>query len=330
LKVLFINDFGGALGGAEVVIKKVRERSRHEIDLMISDEVEAETLDNYDLIHVHNANRLLGKLDVLNGKKYVVSLHDYRFDCQEQLKTCLVENKHPCIRCAGVFDYLIHMISRKRPMAKLVSNAAQVIVHSDYMRRHYSKLDPVYLPIPLEVEEMEPLEDPGDRGDYLFYSARCSPEKNPFDFVKLCRKLDAKGVMALDYLATRATFKDYVRLLRDENVEIYYDLELEKLFELYRHAFLTVHPHLYAEPFGIGSTNSILLGTPLIAYPHGNLAHLASFTAPTFEDLVEIVHKARESPEFYDYLLEKTALMREEFSREFDSIKKWDDFYEYE
>ena len=325
MRVLFLNQIIGELGGAEVVVENVRRRSRHTIDLRTPREVDGDTLDDYDAVHVHNVAPA-PLVNLLSGRRYVLSLHDYRLDCVSYLKSCLVEGTTDCKRCMGLVTYTRRRRKQKQ-LRKLVAQATRVVVHSRYMRDYYGHLNPIYLPIPLEVDSMTCIRNV-DRGDYLFYSARCDGEKNPLEFVALCRALEREGVMALYNLAGTPRFKPYIRQLRHPLIDIHLNPDRETLFDLYARAHATVHPYRYAEPFGIANANSILLGTPLLSYPHGNLKNLATFTAETPAQLASLVAETYEDPDFYAYLLEKTERMRRVLAEEHDSIARWDELYE--
>jgi len=69
------------------------------------------------------------------------------------------------------------------------------------------------------------------------------------------------------------------------------------------------------------------LGTPLVAYPFGNLKNVATFTAYPFRRLVMAVRTLLRNDGTYEVALKETMRKRELFLKEFDSISLWDDFY---
>lgn len=324
MKILFINDQIGEVGGAEIVIKNVIAKSRHKINVLPSHQVTHNDIEENDIIHLHNVGQFLKRRNVLNGSKYVCSIHDYRLHCPNSLGTCQVYDIG-CLKCMGFFRYLARYFLKHRPFRELALKSSGLIVHSEYMKQFYKEYETTYLPIPLETDKTDLLHKDEE---YLFFSSRCSHEKNPLAFIDLCKQLDVEGIMTLYNLTTGPLFKEYITKMRTPNVEIFYDLEVDQLFDLYRHAHLTVHPHLYAEPFGIGSANSILLGTPLITYPFGNLNNLATRTASNYGALVKIVKQTYEDPEFYQRLLDETEVKRMNLTKELDSIDMWDEYYE--
>ena len=336
MKVLQVNDFTGNLGGAEVAIKNILARSSHKMDWVTSSDfnnMDIWDINNYDLIHLHNVFNL--DLHQLMRAwrlviKYVISLHDHRFNCLNNMLTCETFNKWKnCLVCQGLLNYP-WLKMRQATVRKLVEKAERVVVFSPYMADLYEELTPTYLPICLETEQMTLLADESERGDYLFYSSRASYEKNPQDFVRLCRDLDVRGIMALDYMPGHPHFKDYVKLLRDPHVELHYDVELEELFDFYRHARLTVHPHKYLEPFGIGSINSILLGTPLLTYAHGNLRDFSEYWPLSYPTLRDITRDLLEDPELYQLILDHVRDLRDILLVEHGpvAVDRWDEAYE--
>lgn len=321
MKILHLNDYLSGYGGSEVVMNNIVRVSSHEGE--ISTFEDAQDLDSYDLIHVHNV--WSKKFDKLKGRKLIMSIHDYRLTkCMIGMRLCEAENRN-CLTCRGLLGFYLNHL-RIRPLWKFVDKQSPtLVVHSPYMKDYYKpKFDTTYMPIPLEVKDMNPSDN---REDYLFFSARCSNEKNPFAFARMCKEIGVKGVMALTISNTY--FKSYMRQLQKfPNIEVFIEPEFKEQIDLYRHAKLTVHPYKYAEPFGISCVNSILCGTPLLSYPYGNLPHVSTLTAYGYESLKNMVIGALESPVFYEALVKKTLEMRQKFVEEFDCGKRWDNFYE--
>jgi glycosyltransferase involved in cell wall biosynthesis len=334
LNILFLNDYITQLGGAEVVIKNVMEQSKHNIELQKSTDLPNINLNNYDIIHLHSLFDVLPNRKLLKSRKVVWSLHGYVLDCTKQSGLCNSPIiKRNCLGCHGVLGYTRFYFKRLRAIRDLVYNyLSYLLVHSDWMLEYYAIINPIryvkikQLPIPLETKDMT---ISNNKEDYIFFSARCVFDKNPLGFIKICDELGIKGKMALYYLTGRPLFKDYMeRLRRSHNVEVFLDLEKKDLFDLYKHAKLTVHPHVYAEPFGIGSANSILLGTPLITYPFGNLKNLATVISYPLNNMIKTVDKLMKDEYYYQLVLEQALMDRNKLIQEHNSIKLWDEFYE--
>ena len=322
MNILYVNNYAGPVGGAEVAIRNAMKQSRHHIELKLTQSIQRSDLQGYDLIHLHNVSRL--KPQTVRGFNTVVSVHDYQLYCPNPIGWCHVF-KTNCLRCMGLVNYLHKYVKRHRPLKRIVEESNDTIVHSRYMRNLYTRYNPTYLPIPLEVDECHPAKT---REEYLFYSGRCHPEKNPRGFAKLCHTLNTRGIMALEQPTNKEVYKSTIRTLKDAPVEIILSPERKELFDLYRHAHLTVHPYLYAEPFGIANVNSVLNGTPLFTYPYGNQINTATWISSDFNDLTANVRRAIEDPEFYQHLLSLVNDQRINFSKEHDSIETWDDYYE--
>jgi len=331
LNVLHVNDYVGEVGGAEVAVKLLISRLGG--DLISTTNFTTDAAKKYDVIHLHSVWNLLSRRRSLYSSRvpYVYTAHGYTLDCTKQSGLCIPGciPTGSCSTCQGIIARALFSRSRLKPLLEVVRQSKAIIVHSKWMQFYYRRWNPTYLPIPLEIEEMQPL-DPSEKERYLFFSARCVFDKNPFAFARLCKELHVKGIMALDFLAgtSRGLFKDYVKTLRNEYVEFYFDPEKEERFDLCHHAYLTVHPHVYCEPFGIASANSILLGTPLIAYPFGNLRDLATITAFPYAELRRTVDRALIDDAYYHLLCEKTLTRRNKLTKELDCVEDWERFYE--
>lgn len=322
MKILHLNDYLSGYGGSEVVMNNLVRISKHGGDIDLYEDVH--DFDDYDIIHLHNV--WAKDYSRLKDKTVVFSIHDFRLTkCLRAMRLCEAEPSRKCLTCRGLLGLYLHQL-RLKPIWNFVKKQQpNLVVHSNFMKSYYaSKHQTTYLPIPLEVRDMKPSET---KENYLFYSARCSNEKNPFAFARLCKDLKMKGKMALTI--SNAYFKQYMKELKKyPEVEVILEPNFKELVELYRHAKITVHPYLYAEPFGIGCVNSILCGTPMLSYPFGNLPYVSTLTAYGYDALKNMVSRALESSEFYETLAKKTLDMRTDFVSEFDCGEKWDNFYE--
>lgn len=329
MRVLMLNDYVTSLGGAEVVINLLKQRSSHTIDIHLSEELNTLDLDNYDLIHLNNVWKAIPYLSKLKDRKVVLSLHDFRLLCNNGLKTCEIL-KLNCVTCRGIIPFLYAYFKRFKPLKRFVQKFnPSIVVHSEYMKKTHEHLSPTYIPLPLEVEDMKPL-PLEDRLNYPLFSGRCAMEKNPLDFAKLCSLLRLTGKMALHNLSLSGYFISYMQKLRDYPVDVYVDPDRDELFELYRHAKLAIFPNLFPEPFGISQANALLFEVPVLAYPFGNLKYNSTVKAFGFMDLVEKTKRLVNDSDFYKEAYERVKEQRKIMAKThgLGAIKKWDDFYD--
>lgn len=329
MQVLILSDYVTSLGGVEAAINLIQEKSRHNVTIALSEKLATIDLDKYDVIHLNNVWNANPFLHRLENHNVVLTLHDFRLLCNKGLYVC-VALKTNCVTCRGILPYIYSHLKRMVPLQKYVEKyKPSLIVHSKFMEETYSFLSPTYLPLPLEVDEMNPI-PLNERKGYLFFSGRCAYEKNPIDFARLCLKLKQQGVMALHNLSLGGYYVEYMRELQKYPVEVYVTPSKKELFELYSHAKLAVFPNLFPEPFGIAQANALLFQVPIIAYPLGNLNYTATVKAWDFNDLVLKVHKLLVDKDHYLIAYAKVKMQRKVMANTHgaSAVIKLDMFYE--
>jgi len=284
-------------------------------------------------VHLHNIWQ--DDLSALDQAKIAFSVHDYRLTgCPRGMLLCRVNGNgngsifRSCATCRGllVSQYMKGRARRIIEFAQRNASTIKAVAHSSHMLNYCAPLrSPIHLPIPLETSEFMPT-DAANPEQYLFYSARCSYEKNPIGFAKLCEHTGAKGILAISF--ERSSCKDYMNALKRYPVEIRVSPEWGELKDLYRHAMMTVLPYRWMEPFGIAAANSVLAGTPLLTTPYGNLPNLATACGRDLGELAKVINNARSSERFYSFLKHRVMERRRALAVEHDSIKLWDEFYE--
>jgi len=245
--------------------------------------------DDFDIVHVHGG--VEPEFFEL-GSKFIYDIHAYNLVCPVGNYCCQILNRFldkplTCLNCLGNVGIRTGMANMEKYFT-LARKADMVAVHSKYMCEFYHTWNPTMLPVPMETDELLPCDD---KKDYLFYTGRMSYEKNPYGFVEIVKRSGMKGVMCLydlsvDETKTRQHYED---LLNCKDVEIVLNPTKQEMISLVQHAKMTVLPYFFAEPLGIAAINSILCGTPVVAFGYGNYRNLTCLLPKNLNDMVSMV-----------------------------------------
>ncbi len=110
-----------------------------------------------------------------------------------------------------------------------------------------------------------------ERGDYLLYLGRLSPDKGAHRAIEIARRagLPIKLAGKKREPAEEKYFDEAVRPLLGEGAEYLGETSHEKKVQLLQHARATLFPIDWEEPFGLVMIESMASGTPVIATRRG-------------------------------------------------------------
>jgi len=112
-----------------------------------------------------------------------------------------------------------------------------------------------------------------DRGDYLAFLGRISPEKRADRAIEIAKRVDMPLKIAAKVdRADRRYFKRVVEpLLNDPHVEWVGEISDQQKNELLGNAHALLFPIDWPEPFGLVMIEAMACGTPVIAYESGSV-----------------------------------------------------------
>jgi glycosyltransferase involved in cell wall biosynthesis len=112
-----------------------------------------------------------------------------------------------------------------------------------------------------------------DRGDYLAFLGRISPEKGADRAIEIAKRVDMPLKIAAKVdRADRRYFKRVVEpLLNDPHVEWVGEISDQQKNEFLGNAYALLFPIDWPEPFGLVMIEAMACGTPVIAYESGSV-----------------------------------------------------------
>jgi len=306
----------------------LKKYTMHDVTFCTSNDMYKYDYDTFDMIYTH----VTADDKMLTTKaKIIYSLHVFHISCPYGGFYCLVLNKFledplTCLNCLGYLGIKTGE-TRLKKYIRLAKRADIITVDSNFMKEFYHAYDPVYLPVPMETDVLTPC---SDKENYILYTGRLSFEKNPYGFVDIINKTGLKGKMIIyNFLPNDSTTNSkryYKEILENtnKNIEIFINPSKEEMIELVKHAKFTVLPYLFAEPFGIASLNSVLCGTPLVAFPYGNSRNMTHLLPKTLDEIIQLV---KMDDKQYQLTIKETLKKSDELRDMHDpvkAVKKWD------
>ncbi len=110
-------------------------------------------------------------------------------------------------------------------------------------------------------------------GDYLLYFGRIHPDKGTYEAIKIAEKFGMKLIIS-GIIQDREYFKKCVEPFLREDIVFTGNSGPEKRNELLGGAYALLHPISFNEPFGMSVAESLLCGTPVVAFNKGSMPEL--------------------------------------------------------
>src|SRR5690625_4539519 len=129
-------------------------------------------------------------------------------------------------------------------------------------------------------------------GDYLLFFGRIHPDKGTAEAIEIAQKSRKKLIIA-GIIQDETYFKERIQpFLDSEQIKFIGAAAPKQRAELLGNAVALLHPIQFAEPFGLSVAESMLCGTPVIAFNRGAMPELicdgeTGFLVNTVEEAVE-------------------------------------------
>lgn len=141
----------------------------------------------------------------------------------------------------------------------------------------------------------EQLFQPGQgQGDYLLYFGRIHPHKGAYEAIRIAIQAN-KPLILCGLIQDEAYFREKVApYLNDSSIVYKGNVGPEQRNELFGNALALLHPISFEEPFGLSVVESMMCGTPVIAFKRGSMKELivpgkTGFLVNTIEEAVAAV-----------------------------------------
>lgn len=109
--------------------------------------------------------------------------------------------------------------------------------------------------------------------DYLLFLGRIHPDKGTAQAIEIAKQTKRKLIIA-GIIQDQAYFEEKVKPFLNDQIEFIGSANPSKRDELLGNAAALLHPILFEEPFGLSVAESMLCGTPVIAYNKGAMPEL--------------------------------------------------------
>ena len=165
-----------------------------------------------------------------------------------------------------------------------------------------------------------------DRGDYLAFLGRISPEKGADRAIEIAKRVDMPLKIAAKVdRADRRYFKRVVEpLLNDSYVEWVGEISDQQKNEFLGNAYALLFPIDWPEPFGLVMIEAMACGTPVIAYESGSVPEVMEDGITGF-----VVREPGEAAEAIGRVTDLSrARCREVFETRFTATRMADDYME--
>jgi glycosyltransferase involved in cell wall biosynthesis len=171
----------------------------------------------------------------------------------------------------------------------------------------------------LDTQDFKFTEQPQD---YLLYFGRIHHDKGPLEAIEIAKKANKKLIIA-GIIQDENYFKERVEPQLNDQIEYIGPAGPDKRNELLGNALALLHPINFAEPFGMSVAESMLCGTPVIAFNKGSMPELiqhekTGFLVNTVDEAVDVIGQLSSI---------NRAYCREWANSQFSKEKMADDYY---
>lgn len=132
-------------------------------------------------------------------------------------------------------------------------------------------------------------------GDYLLYFGRIHPDKGTYEAIQIAKKSGIRLIIS-GIIQDKNYFTEKVEPFLGEDIIFAGHSGPERRNELLGGARALLHPISFEEPFGLSVAESMMCGTPVVAFNKGSMAELitnekSGFLVNTVDEAVEALKK---------------------------------------
>ena len=140
-------------------------------------------------------------------------------------------------------------------------------------------------------------------GGYLLYFGRIHPDKGTHEAIKIAKRFNMRLIIS-GFIQDQRYYKEKVEPFLNDEIVYVGNSGPEKRDTLLGNAYALLHPINFAEPFGLSVAESMLCGTPVVAFNKGSMPELivqekTGFLVDTVDEAVSVLKDVRQIDRTY-------------------------------
>jgi len=152
-------------------------------------------------------------------------------------------------------------------------------------------------------------------GEYLLYFGRIHPDKGTWEAIQIAKRFNMRLIIS-GFIQDQRYYEEKVEPFLDDEIVYVGNSGPEKRDTLLGNAYALLHPISFDEPFGLSVAESMLCGTPVVAFNRGSMPELivqekTGFLVDTVDEAVSVLKDVRQIDRTYC-----RSWAEENFSRE--------------
>ncbi|MBW2648867.1 MAG: glycosyltransferase family 4 protein [Deltaproteobacteria bacterium] len=134
-------------------------------------------------------------------------------------------------------------------------------------------------------------------GEYLLYFGRIHADKGTWEAIQIAKGFNMRLIIS-GFIQDQRYYEEKVEPFLDDEIVYVGNSGPEKRDTLLGNAYALLHPINFAEPFGLSAAESMLCGTPVVAFNRGSMPELivqekTGFLVDTVDEAVSVLKDVR-------------------------------------
>ncbi|MDD5723394.1 MAG: glycosyltransferase family 4 protein [Syntrophales bacterium] len=135
-------------------------------------------------------------------------------------------------------------------------------------------------------------------GEYLLYFSRIHPDKGTCEAIQIAKRFKMRLIIS-GFIQDQRYYEERVKPFLNDEIVYVGNSGPKKRDTLLGNAYALLHPINFAEPFGLSVAESMLCGTPVVAFNKGSMPELIAqektgFLVGTVDEAVSVLKDVRQ------------------------------------
>ena len=140
-------------------------------------------------------------------------------------------------------------------------------------------------------------------GEYLLYFGRIHPDKGTHEAIQIAKRFNMRLIIS-GFIQDQRYYEEKVEPFLDDEIVYVGNSGPQKRDTLLGNAYALLHPISFDEPFGLSVAESMLCGTPVVAFNRGAMPELivqekTGFLVDTVDEAVSVLKDVRQIDRTY-------------------------------